>query len=116
MRKPNTLPAALQLIAVIASLILLTGCIARHGAAEIRTVPPGAEVFDLEDGSAIGVTPLVYNWRSTDTKKKYMNLRVHKAGYRDVVKSFWLNLEHYTADTAASNPQSLTFELKKADQ
>ena len=50
-------------------------------------------------------------WRSRDAKRKYMNVQLHKDGYRDVVKSFWLALDYDNADDAAANPQSVQFDI-----
>ncbi len=67
----------------------------------------------MGDGSAIGVTPVEYHWRSSKTRRKYMNLRLHKEGYQDAVKSFWLNLDHASTGDAFSQPQHLQFDLIK---
>ena len=104
-------------IAALAIMILaIAGCATKHGVATINSVPPGVQVFDMEDGSAIGSTPVSYHWRSKDVKRKYMNLRLHKEGYEDVVKSFWLNLQYRSAESAHNNPQHLNFELSKSKE
>lgn len=95
-------------------LIAMTGCATKYGAAEFRSEPDGVQVFDMEDGSVIGVTPVRYLWRSKETNRKFMNVRMQKDGYRDVVKSFWLNLDHGSKGDAIKNPQAVQFTLTES--
>ena len=104
----------IKAVVISVGLLTLTGCLSSHGVASINSNPPGVQVFDMEDGTTIGLTPVKYHWRSTSTKRKYMNLRLHKDGYQDAVKSFWLDLGHKSADSAFKNPQYLNFELSPA--
>ena len=104
----------------ILSFVLLTpiisGCLSNYGVAAFRSVPDGVQVFDMDDGSVIGVTPVNFKWKSGTVKRKYMNVRMHKDGYQDAVKSFWLNLGTRTAKSADKNPQLVQFELIKVSE
>ena len=104
----------------ILSFVLLTpiisGCLSNYGVAAFRSVPDGVRVFDMDDGSVIGVTPVNFKWKSGTVKRKYMNVRMHKDGYQDAVKSFWLNLGSRTAKSADKNPQLVQFELIKVSE
>jgi hypothetical protein len=103
----------MRLVPVLFAAILLSSCATHYGAVAFVSEPEGVSVTDLEDGSVIGVTPVKYVWRSKDAKRKYMNVQLHKDGYRDAVKSFWLALDYGNADDAAANPQSVQFELNQ---
>ena len=96
-----------------ALLLLISGCSSYYGAASFKSTPEGVSVYDMEDGSVIGVTPVDYVWRSEEARRKYMHVRLHKPGYRDSVKAFWLALDYNSASDAAANPQSVHFELNK---
>lgn len=109
--RPLTRPVFILFVA-----LLMAGCATKYGAAEFTSVPDNVQLFDMEDGSVIGVTPVKYLWRSTETNRKYMNIRMYKAGYKDTVKSFWLNLDHMTESGAIKNPQHVQFELQEPDQ
>jgi len=97
-------------------MILLGGCVSNYGAASFDSTPKGVQVFDMEDGSVIGVTPVQFLWRSSNVKRKYMNVRMHKEGYQDTVKSFWLSLDHKSEKGARKNPQLVQFELIKTQE
>ena len=92
----------------------LAGCTTYYGAASIHSDPPGARVFDMEDGYYIGVTPLTHVWRSGDAPRKFMNIRLHKEGYSDELSTFWLNLDYSNSDRAWNSPQILDIKLKPA--
>lgn len=100
-------------IVVGTMLIGASGCVSNYGAASFSSTPDGVQVYDMEDGSVIGVTPVQFLWRSNRVKRKYMNVRMHKDGYQDAVKSFWLSLDHKSEKGARSNPQLVQFELIK---
>jgi len=97
-------------------VLVLSGCVTHYGSAAFRSEPVGVQVYDLEDGSVIGVTPVNFLWKSSKTKRKYMNVRMHKNGYKDVVKAFWLSLDYASADQASSNPQLVQFEMNKESE
>jgi hypothetical protein len=93
----------------------LVGC-ANHGAALIRTEPEGAEVVNLEDDTVLGVTPVKVWWREGTEKRKFVNVRVQKVGYRDKTSSFWVTLRHGSKDEALKEPQFVEIKLDKADE
>ena len=101
---------------VLALAAGLGGCTTNYGAVNIRSEPAGVQVYDMEDGYYIGVTPVRHVWKSKDATRKFMNIRMHKEGYEDFLSTFWLNLNSGTAKAAASNAQSLDVELKKSSQ
>ncbi len=94
----------------------LGGCTTNYGAVSIRSEPAGVQVYDMEDGYYIGVTPVRHVWKSKDATRKFMNIRMHKEGYEDFLSTFWLNLNSGTAEEAAANAQSLDVELKQSAQ
>lgn len=110
------LPKRVSLLLLCLSLLFLGGCVSNYGAASFDSTPDGVQVFDMEDGSVIGVTPVQFLWRSNNIKRKYMNVRMHKEGYQDVVKSFWLSLDYKSETDARKNPQSVQFELIKTQE
>ena len=86
-------------------LVLLTGCVGnKYGSAYIVSNPPGAEVINLDDGTILGVTPLKQVWRD-EGKRKFVNIQLDKAGYKDKATSFWLTLKHRTRRSAVNDPQ-----------
>jgi len=102
---------------IVLPLFILTGCATyggtNYGVTMIKSIPEGVHVLDMEDGSVIGITPVKYLWHSKDTSRKFMNVRLHKEGYKDAIKSFWLSLEHGSKKAAFANPQLVEFELIK---
>ena len=113
MSTTNRLHKLPGLITVLVAAVLASSCASNYGAVTFSSEPAGVSVTDLEDGSVIGVTPVKYVWRSKDAKRKYMNVQLHKDGYRDAVKSFWLALDYSSPDDAAANPQSVQFKLNQ---
>jgi hypothetical protein len=110
------LPKRVSLLLLCLSLVLLGGCVSNYGAASFDSTPDGVQVFDMEDGSVIGVTPVQFLWRSNNIKRKYMNVRMYKEGYQDAVKSFWLSLDYKSETDARKNPQLVQFELIKTQE
>lgn len=110
------LPKPVTQLLLILSLLFLGGCVSNYGAASFDSTPEGVQVFDMEDGSVIGVTPVQFLWRSNNTKRKYMNVRMHKEGYQDAIKSFWLSLDYKSETDARKNPQLVQFELTKTQE
>ena len=93
-------------------ILFTTGCVNYYGVAAFRSEPDGVQVFDMEDGSAIGITPVDFLWRGERKGRKYLSVRMHKEGYRDRVKAFWLNVSHPSSKHAYANPQLFKFELE----
>lgn len=111
MQNPLRFRAHLRLGAALVAMILVASCTTHYGAVVFTSEPEGVSLTDLEDGSVIGVTPVKYVWRSRDSQRKYMNVQLHKDGFRDAVKSFWLALDYGSAKDAAANPQSVQLDL-----
>ena len=92
--------------------LALAGC-AQHGAAMIRSQPSGAEVVDLDNDTLMGVTPVKVWWKESGAKRKFVNIRLQKEGYRDKTTSFWVSLRHASRSSAVGNPQSVEVTLDK---
>ncbi len=102
------------LVAALATTVL-AGC-ANHGAALIRTQPDGAEVVNLEDDTVLGVTPVKVWWREGAEKRKFVNIRVQKEGYRDKTSSFWVTLRHGSKEAALDEPQFVEIKMDQTDE
>lgn len=98
-----------------AGLITLSGCAYHHGAAYIQTDPPGAQVINMDDSSVLGITPVKIWWRESAEQRKFVNILVHKAGYRDKTTSFWVTLRHGNRQSALSDPQNVDIEMDKGE-
>ena len=101
---------SLALFAIVS--LTLAGC-AHHGAAMIESQPSGAEVVDLDSDTLIGVTPVKVWWKESGDKRKFVNIRLQKEGFRDKTTSFWVSLRHGSRGSAVSNPQSVEVTLDK---
>ncbi|MGB5709151.1 MAG: hypothetical protein WBM41_20260 [Arenicellales bacterium] len=108
--------AFLKSVVFVMLLLGLGGCVTNYGAAAFDSSPDAVQVFDMEDGSVIGVTPVQFLWRSGKVKRKYMNVRMQKEGYQDAVKSFWLSLDYKSEKDARTNPQLVQFKLIKVTE
>ncbi|MFT5259092.1 MAG: hypothetical protein ACI9J2_000165 [Saprospiraceae bacterium] len=104
----------LKKILIATSLLLITSC-AHHGAAYIQSVPSGAEVVDLTQGTLIGVTPVKVWWQEGSSSRKFINLRLQKEGYEDKTTSFWVALRHGSRDSAMRNAQPVEMNLDKVN-
>ena len=105
-------PAQLRFLMVMILILFTSGCVNYYGVAAFRSEPPGVQVYDMEDGTAIGTTPVDFLWRADKQGRKYLNVRMHKEGYRDRTTSFWLNVSHRSSKQAYANPQLYKFELE----
>ena len=102
-------------VGVAFALLALSGC-ANHGAALIKTIPEGVEVVNLADDTVLGVTPVTVWWREGAEKRKFVNIRLQKVGYRDKTSSFWVTLRHGSKDAALAEPQFVEIKLDKTDE
>lgn len=103
--------------ALLGAGALLGGCVASttpFGSASIVSEPAGAKVVNLNDGSAIGTTPMQYTWETEDGKAEYVQLILTSPGYADQVTSFWINPRYDSKDDAEKNPQAIKVNLKQA--
>ena len=100
----------------VAGLVLtgLAAC-AHHGAAQISSIPSGAEVVDMDGDVLLGVTPVKVWWKENKESRKFINVRIQKDGYRDKTTSFWVTLRHSTRDSAVENPQMVEISLDKTE-
>jgi len=89
----------------------LGGC-ATYGAANIQSVPPGADVINLEDDSVLGQTPVVVWWKGDSGDPRYINVRLQKPGFRDKVTAFWVNMRHSSRDDAMAEPVQVQVNLE----
>jgi hypothetical protein len=95
--------------------MVAAGC-ANHGAALIRTQPEGAEVVNLEDDTVLGVSPVTVWWREGSERRKFVNVRVQKDGFRDKTSSFWVTLRHSNKDDALSEPQFVEIMMDRINE
>ncbi|MFT5110978.1 MAG: hypothetical protein ACI8P9_000289 [Parasphingorhabdus sp.] len=100
---------------VVTVLMVLAGCANHHGAAFIKTNPPGAEVVNMEDDTVLGVSPVKVWWREGKEERKFINVRVQKIGYRDKTASFWVSLRHGNKEAALLEPQFVEIKLDKTN-
>lgn len=101
-----------KIIATLFVSILLSAC-AHHGAANIQTQPPGAEVVDAKTGVIMGVTPVKVWWKESSQTRKFVNIRIQKDGYQDKTSSFWVTLRHSSRQSALEGAQSVEMTLDK---
>ena len=101
-----------RLLLITASAVLLQACASSHyGSARLVSVPEGAEVINIDDGTVIGVTPTTAWWKDSGNKRKHVALRYRKGGYYEKVSSFWLSMRHKTLEEARNNPQVVEVSL-----
>jgi hypothetical protein len=93
-------------------LLVLSGC-ASYGAARIQSIPPGAEVVNLEDDSLLGTTPVLVHWKTDRQESRLITVRFQKAGFNDKVTAFWVNMRHNSRETAEQDPQNVKIELEQ---
>jgi len=101
--------------ALIASCLclLVSACASHHGAARIVSIPAGAKVVNIDDGSIVGTTPLVLNFKNTNSERLHLPVKLVKEGYYDKVESFWLSMRHASQKDAESEPKVVEVELVK---
>lgn len=103
---------AKQILLIPVLLFGVSGC-SSYGAAKIQSMPPGAEVVNLEDDSLLGTTPVMVHWKTDREESKLITVRFHKSGYSDKVTAFWVNMRHSSRARAEKEPQAVKVELKK---
>lgn len=99
----------------LTSLFLVTmisACANYYGAARIVSIPSGAEVINLEDGSLIGVTPILYIKKDSIDRRQTVIIRLKKEGYYDKTSSFWMQMRDKTAVSAEQNANLVEIELQ----
>jgi len=103
----------ITLIALSCSAVLLTsGCgVTRYGAADINSVPEGADIINLKDNTNLGRTPAQIVWRGKGSEK--VTVQFQKNGYLSSITSFWVNKRHKTEEAARENATDVHSELEK---
>lgn len=81
-------------------LIFVSACASHYGAARIVSVPAGAEVVNLDDGTVLGVTPTTVWWKDGSSNRQHIAVRFKKEGYYEKVSSFWLSMRHKSVENA----------------
>ena len=92
---------------------LLSACGSHHGAARIVSIPSGAQVVNIDDGTILGTTPLVLNYKNSNTDRLHLPVKVVKKGYYDKVGSFWLSMRHRSQKAAENEPKVVEIQLVK---
>jgi len=100
-------------IIIVSLCIFLSACASHYGAARITSIPEGAEVISVEDGSSLGVTPTTVVWKEGSSNRQHLILRFQKAGYHEKVSSFWLHMRHSKSNDAVANPDIVEVNLRK---
>lgn len=99
--------------------MILIGCSAptttHYGSASIVSEPPNAKVVNLQDGSAIGTTPMKYTWESEARDEEYIQLSLTAPGYADQITVFFLNSRYESKDDAEKIPQIIKVNLKQVN-
>lgn len=95
------------------SCLAVGGCATHHGAANIISIPEGAEVINVDDDTVLGVTPVKVWWREGKEERRRINVRLHKAGYLDKVTSFFVTFRHGSKNSALDEPQYVRIILDK---
>lgn len=95
-----------------AAVLLTTGCSStQYGAADINSVPEGADIINIRDNTNLGRTPAQIVWRGEGSEK--VTVEFHKKGYHSSITSFWVNKRHKTEEAARANAIDVHSELEK---
>lgn len=95
-----------------AAVLLTTGCSStQYGAADINSVPEGADIINIRDNTNLGRTPAQIVWRGEGSEK--VTVQFHKNGYHSSITSFWVNKRHKTEEAARANATDVFSELEK---
>lgn len=95
-----------------AAVMLTTGCAGtRYGAADINSVPEGADIINLKDNTNLGRTPAQIVWRGEGSEK--VTVQFQKNGYHSTITSFWVNKRHKSEAAARENAIDVHGELEK---
>ncbi len=103
----------LRFVLALALATALSGCAKYYGAAKIVSTPAGAEVIDLQDDTVIGVTPLIVHWEDSSRNRRYVALRLKKAGYKDDISHFWVSMRHRSKNAAEESSEEVKVELNQ---
>lgn len=93
--------------------LFISACGTHHGAARIVSIPSGAKVVNIDDGTVVGTTPLILNFKNSNSDRLHLPVKLVKEGYYDKVGSFWLSMRHASQKDAESDPKVVELELVK---
>ena len=93
--------------------LCLSACASYYGAARIVSVPAGAEIIDVDDGTTLGVTPATVWWKDGSSNRRHIALRFNKDGYYEKVSSFWLSMRHKSRAKAKKDISLVEVNLQK---
>jgi len=93
--------------------LVISACSTHHGAARIVSIPAGAQVVNIDDGSILGTTPLVLNFKNSNSDRLHLPVKLVKDGYYDKVSSFWLSMRHASQKSAEREPKLVELQLVK---
>ncbi len=103
-----------RLLVPAAALLLVAGCSStRYGAANIHSIPEGAEIINLKDNSQLGVTPAKVSFPGKNGTAEQVTIQLQKPGYLDRITSFWINHRHSSRAEAKAQPIDVKVELEK---
>ena len=112
MPKTSRTPAFRLGLVIVVSFIL-SACGSHYGSARIVSFPPGAEVFNTDDGTVIGNTPVTMRWKDGSSNRQKIAVRVRTPGYYEKTSSFWLSMRHKSEKSALEDPQLVEITLQK---
>ena len=104
--------SATKYLTSIMFALSLSGCATYYGATRIQSVPSGAQVIDMEDGSIVGVTPTLYLRKDNSDLRQTIIIRFKKDGYYDKTSSFWMEMRLTSAEDAKKNSALVEIELQ----
>ena len=109
-RKTGTFASTLLAAAL---MLLLTSCAGgtKYGAANINSMPEGAEIINLKDNTNLGRTPAQVVWRGEDSEK--ITVQLQKDGYHYAITSFWINRRHKSEAEARAQAIDVHSDLEK---
>ena len=108
----NKAMKSIPTVLLATGLLGAAGC-SSYGAARIQSIPPGAEVVNLEDDSLLGTTPVLVHWKTDRQESRLITVRFQKQGYAKKVTAFWVNMRHASRDSAENDPQDVKVELEE---
>ena len=114
MKNPHKMMIANKFALIVSVLTILSGC-AHYGAAQIVSMPSGAEVINLDDGTLLGVTPATAWWKDSGASRKNITVRFKKPGYKDKVTQFWLSMRHTSQVKALAEPQLIEVNIEESN-
>jgi hypothetical protein len=104
-----------RLLIPATAALLLAGCGSTpyYGAANIHSIPEGAEIVNLKDNSHLGVTPAKISFPGNPDTAEQVTIQLQKPGYLDRITSFWINRRHDNRTDALAQPIDVKVELEK---